>query len=239
MATPPIPRVRRPVMHQHWRCLTFLHWRYPPEVVQAVLPDDLAVETADGAAWVGLVPFLMDGVRAPGLPAVPWLSRFPETNVRTYVRAPDGTTGIWFLSLDAARLPAVLTARATYGLPYFWSSMSVRRDGDRVRYASRRRFPGPPGASCDVAVRFAQPWEPSRLTGLDHFLTARFRLYSVVAGRLVAAEAEHPMWRLRRAELEGVREDLLAAAGLPRPDHAPLVHAAEGTRVRIGRWRWV
>lgn len=234
---PAAPRVRLPVMHQHWRWLTFLHWRYPAEAVQARLPDGLTVETFDGAAWVGLVPFHMDRVRAPGLPALPWLCCFPETNVRTYVRGRDGHSGIWFLSLDADRLPAVVTARATYGLPYFWSSMSVQRDGDQLCYRARRRWPGSAGARCDARVDFGEAWEERQLGPLDHFLTARFRLYSTVAGRLVVAEAEHPPWSLRRASVRQLRQDLLPASGLPEPDHEPVVHAADGVPVRIGRWR--
>lgn len=235
MDPPAPPRVRRPVMIQHWRWLAFLHWRYPVEVLQSRLPDGLRVEAFDGAGWVGMIPFLMDGVRAPGLPALPWLSRFPETNLRTYVRAPDGRTGIWFLSLDAARLPAVVAARAGYGLPYFWSSMSVRRRGDRVGYRARRIAPGPAGARGDLTVRVGPHLD--RPTGLDHFLTARYRLYSRFAGRLVTAEAEHPPWRLRRMEPHELRTDLLAAAGLPPPGHQPVTHAADGVRVRIGWWR--
>jgi hypothetical protein len=224
-------------MFQHWRCLTFLHWRYPVELVQSRVPDGLRVEGFDGTAWVGLVPFLMDAVRVPRLPALPWLSRFPETNVRTYVRGPDGQTGIWFLSLDAGRLPAVVAGRTTYGLPYFWSSMSARRAGSQLRYRSRRRWPGPAGARCDARVELGEPWDRSELTTLDHFLTARYRLYSTIAGRLVVAEAEHPPWPLRRAEVRQLRQDLLPAAGLPAPDHDPVVHASDGVPVRIGRWR--
>lgn len=224
-------------MLQHWRWLTFLHWRYPAAAVAPLLPRGLAVETFDGAAWVGLVPFLMDDVRAPGLPALPWLSRFPETNVRTYVRGPDGRAGIWFLSLDAGRLPAVVTGRATYGLPYFWSSMSVRRAGADLTYRARRRWPGSGGPRGDAQVTLGELWDTTQLTPLDHFLTARYRLYATLVGRLVVAEAEHPDWTLRRAEVRHLRQDLLAAAGLPSPDHAPVVHAADGVRVRIGRWR--
>ena len=235
---PTSPRVRHPVMRQHWRWLTFLHWRYPPDAVQSRLPAGLTVESFDGTAWVGLIPFLMDEVRAPGLPPLPWLSRFAETNVRTYVRGPDGRTGIWFFSLDAARLPAVLTARATYRLPYFWSSMAVRRAGDRVSYRSRRRWPGPAAAHCDAEVEFGRTSDPAELTALDHFLTARFRLYSIVADRPAVAEAEHPPWMLRRARLLWLRQDLVGAAGLSDPDHEPVVHASDGVRVRIGRWRW-
>ena len=55
------------------------------------LPPGLEVETFDGSAWVGLVPFAMR-VTLPRSPLVPWLSRFPETNVRTYARSADGNT---------------------------------------------------------------------------------------------------------------------------------------------------
>lgn len=234
---PVAPRVRWPVMHQHWRWLTFLHWRYPADVVQRLLPRGLTVETVDGTAWVGLVPFQMDAVRAPGAPALPWLSRFPETNVRTYVRGPDGSSGIWFLSLDADRLSAVVTGRLTYGLPYFWSSMSVQRDGDQRHYQARRRWPGPAGTRGDAVVEFGEPLGAGQLGPRDHFLTARYRLFSTVAGRLVVAEAEHPVWQLRRASVRRLCPDLVPAAGLPEPDHEPVVHASDGVAVRIGRWR--
>lgn len=237
MKAPEPPSVRTPVMRHHWRWLTFLHWRYPADVVQSRVPDGLAVETFDGAAWVGLIPFLMDEVRAPRLPALPWLSRFPETNLRTYVRGPDGRTGIWFLSLDAARLPAVVTARATYGLRYFWSTMTVRRDGGQIHYRGTRIWPGPIGTRYDVRVELGAGWDEAELTPLDHFLTARYSLYSTLLGRLVTADAEHPPWTLRRATLRSLRQDLTRAAGLPEPEGEPLLHASDGVRVRIGRWR--
>jgi uncharacterized protein YqjF (DUF2071 family) len=236
MNAPSSPRVARPVMYQHWRQLAFVHWRYPPDPVQALLPAGLAVHTFDGSAWVGLVPFLMDRVRAPVLPAFRWLSRFPETNVRTYVQDMRGRTGIWFLSLDAARLPAVLAARATYRLPYFWSAMSVTGAGELSRYRCRRRWPGPAGSRCDADVEVGPPLAESGRDELAHFLTARHRLFTVVAGRLVVAEAEHPPWPLHSARLVRLDQDLVQAAGLPGPERAPLLHASPGVPVRIGRW---
>jgi uncharacterized protein len=236
MQPPQPPEVRRPIMYQHWRRLTFIHWRYPTDSVQRLLPAGLTVQTFDGSAWVGLIPFLMDQVRAPGVPAMPWLSRFPETNLRTYVQAPDGTTGIWFFSLDASRLPAVLAARAGYRLPYFWSRMSVRASASTYRYRSLRRWPEPSGQRCAADVRLG---EPMVATELEFFLAYRFRLYTVIAGRLASAPAEHPPWPLRRAELEQLDEGLTVAAGLPAPGGAPLVHASPGVAVRIGLWRWL
>jgi uncharacterized protein len=231
----PLP-VHPAVMLQQWRLLTFLHWRYPAPVVQALLPDGLTVQTFDGSAWVGLVPFMMHGVRAPGVPALPWLSRFPETNVRTYVTGPDGWVGIWFLSLDAARLAPVLAGRAGYGLPYQWSAMRVLPSGHEIGYRSVRRWPDVAGARADAVVAVGRPYAPDELGPLDHFLTARFRLYSTVAGRLVAADADHGPWPLHRGELRSLDQSVLQAGGLPAPHGDPLVHTSPGVSVRIGLW---
>jgi uncharacterized protein YqjF (DUF2071 family) len=223
-------------MYQDWRRLTFLHWRCPADAVQALLPAGLRVQEFDGTAWIGLVPFLMDRVRAPGTPPLPGLSRFPETNVRTYVTGPDVAEGIWFFSLDAANLPAVLTGRWTYRLPYMWSSMSVETGPDRYRYRSARRWPGPRAARCDAVIRRGAAVTPG---ALEFFLTYRFRLYSILGGRLVSALAEHPPWPLYGGAVEALDETLIAAAGLPAPVGDPIVHTSPGVSVRIGAWHAV
>jgi uncharacterized protein len=221
-------------MMMHWRTITFLHWRYDVADVQSLLPAGLEVEERDGAAWVGLVPFSMV-VRPPGVPELPWLSRFPETNVRTYVRGPDGRTGVWFFSLDAGLLPAVLTARATYRLPYFWSRMHVRRGDDQVAYVGFRRWPGPRGARSSVRVRPEAPYQPAELTELDHYLTARFGLFArTPGGRLTYSPAEHPPWPLRKATVLELDDAFVPAAGLPEPTGDPIVHFSDGVAVRVG-----
>jgi uncharacterized protein len=223
-------------MRQHWKWITFLHWRYRPETIQPMLPEALTVETCDGSAWVGVTPFLMHGLRVPGLPAVPWLSEFPETNVRTYVHDDRGRSGLCFLSLDAARLPAVLAARAGYWLPYFWSDMTVRVSGGCITYRSRRRWAAPGSAHCDAQTRLAEALSDPECSPLVHFLTARYRLFTRIAGRLAAAEVEHPLWPLHRAELLGLEQNLLTEAGLPAPPGDPLAHASPGVPVRVGMW---
>ena len=216
-------------MVHRWETLTFLHWAYDPADVQRLLPEGLAVETYDGAAWVGLVPFHMV-VRAPGLPPVPWASHFPETNVRTYVTGPDGMTGVWFFSLDAARAGAVAVARATLNLPYCWSRMRAGRRGDVVRYVSRRRWPD--NARNDVEIEVGDPiGEP---TDFENYLTARFRLWTVLGGTPVRAQAHHPPWPLRRATVRRLDTELLTAAGLAQPTNEPLTHYSDGVTVRIG-----
>src|SRR5881394_3715955 len=129
-------------MFMRWHDLLFAHWPVEAARLREFVPPGLAIETFDGAAWLGVVPFRMSHVRARCLPPVPGLSAFPELNVRTYVRAEgDGCPGVWFFSLDAASRAAVRAARAVFGLAYMDARMSCRREGESVAYESRRAGP--------------------------------------------------------------------------------------------------
>lgn len=191
-------RIDQAVMVQRWDSLTFIHRPCDPEVVQKVLPRGLEVDTFDGAAWIGLVPFRLT-VRGPRLPALPWVSRFAEVNIRTYVRGPDGRRGIWFLSLDAARLGAVVIARRWYRIPYVWGVTRLTETPRTVRYQSTRRWPRPAGAELRLTVAPSEPIAPPDVTELERFLTCRWRLYSpaplalpATRIRFVATQVEHP-----------------------------------------------
>ncbi len=225
--------VRRAAMVNGWDDLTFLHWRYPARAVQSLIPPGLTVETFDGSAWIGLVPFFLR-VGLPGVPSVPWFSRFPETNVRTYVRSSDGQRGIWFFSLDAARLGAVLVARSTYRLPYFWSRMAIGRDGSTITYACRRRWPSPRGATSETVIEIGDAFRSDELSELDHFLTARWALFSAPRRGLHHALASHEPWPLHRGAVVRLHDDLIVAAGFPPPSGRPLVHFSPSVEVRIG-----
>lgn len=232
------PRVARPVMYHQWNWITFLHWRYPPEAVRGFLPPGLTADIRDGTAWIGLSPFLMEGIRPPGLPPLPWLSRFGEVNVRTYVRDARGRRGVWFFSLDAARLPAVLAARSGYRLPYFWSDVRVKVAAGRIAYRCRRRR-GSRRAQCDADVEMGAPLAGAGRGELAEFLTARYRLFTVIAGRLAAAEVEHAPWPLHRATVLRLDQDLLESAGLPAPAGDPLAYVSPGVSARIGIWHFI
>lgn len=232
----PLPTVdvSTAVMHMKWDELTFVHWSYDPQDIQRLLPAGLTVDTYEGRGWVSLVPFLMR-VTIPGNRVrLPFIGRFPETNVRTYVTEPDGTQGIWFFSLDAGSLLGTLGGRIGYRLPYMWSDMSVGRSEGRVDYDCIRRMPGPKGATSRVTTQIAERYRAEELTELDHWLSARWRLYSVMFGGLWGAHAIHEPWPLQKATLLRYDDELVSASGLPEPTGDSIVQYAERVSVRIG-----
>ena len=226
------------VMRQEWNHLTAIHWRYSAEEVQASLPDGLTVDTFDGSAWIGLIPFKMDHIAFPFTPAIPWFGSFPETNVRTYVIDPQGRRGIWFYSLDINRLPPTIVARTLYGLPYCWGTggVDVHPETGRVDYRLRRFWPRG-GGHIKATVQIGERIPGGEVSELDHFLTARWGLGTVVRGRLLYGDVWHPRWSVHHATLESLDTDLVEQAGFSRPQGEPIVRYSPGVPVRIGDLR--
>jgi hypothetical protein len=213
-------------MVQSWHDLLFAHWAVPEAVVRPRIPPALSVDTFDGRAWVGVIPFRLTGVRARGLPPLPWLSAFPEVNVRTYVTA-DGKPGIWFFSLDAASALVVRAARRTYRLPYYHARMSIVPEAAGVRYASRRTHRG--ASPAELLGAYGPTGAVSRAEpgSLAHFLTERYCLYTTgPEGGLRRAEIHHAPWPLQPAAVTFERNTMAAAAGIRLPDVAPVLHFA-------------
>jgi hypothetical protein len=225
----PPDKVEAPLLFQGWKLVTFLHWRYPPAQIRPLVPPELDLDLFDGSAWIGLVPFVVTQLRPPLAPALPWISQFPETNVRTYVRDRHGKPSIWFFTLDAARLPAVLAARTFFRLPYRWARMRVVRRKDVIQYESARRaLFGSAHNRASIKIG-----EAMTIEDLDVFLTARFRLYTLWGGRLAFVDAEHQPWPLHRAEILRLEQNIVEASGIPAVAGSPLAHYSPGVDARI------
>ena len=210
-------------MRQSWHDLLFAHWAVDADKLRSKVPGALELETFGGRAWIGVVPFRMSNVALRGLPPVPWLSSFPELNVRTYVRV-DGKPGVYFFSLDAARALAVAGARLL-NLPYFRAAMSMDLDQDGIQYRSRRRNDGKAGLDCSY-VPVGEPFVASP-GSLVHFLIERYCLYDVDRReRPFRMDIHHPRWTLRDARASFPVNSMAAASGIALPVHAPLLHFA-------------
>ena len=212
------------VMTQTWNDLLFAHWPVDVAAVRALVPAAFELDLFDGQAWLGVVPFHMTNVTPRFVPPLPWLSQFPELNVRTYVRVGD-KAGVFFFSLDAANPVAVGAARTLLNLPYFTARMAVTADGGGIRYDSRRE--GGPQADFQAAYRGLGDPRPPRPGTLEYFLTERYCLYAVKRGFPYRLEIHHPPWPLESAAAEISVNTMADAAGLRLPAAAPLLHFAK------------
>src|SRR5688572_8752233 len=125
------------IMTQSWHDLLFAHWPVAVEALREMLPPGLEVDLFDHRAWLGVIPFHMTNVAPRGVPSLPWVSAFPEINVRTYVRVDD-KPGVYFFSLDAGNRLAVAAARMLFGLPYYSASIDLKLEDGWVHYRSSR-----------------------------------------------------------------------------------------------------
>jgi uncharacterized protein YqjF (DUF2071 family) len=227
------------VMHQNWHHLLFLHWEVPAAELQALIPPELTVDTHEGKAYVGLIPFTITGVRAVLTPPLPWISSFHEVNVRTYVHHRGGNPGVWFFSLDAASTLAVAAARAMYKLPYFDADITFEAGSGQlpeIAFESHRTDKrGQLPANARVQYRPVEgPVRPAQPGSLDHFLCERYILYSQDEDHtLYRARVHHQPYPLQRADIVGLEETLVWAAGIRREDSVPMRHYAREVNVKV------
>ena len=220
-------------MKQIWHDLLFAHWPVPVEQVRPLVPLPLQIDTYDGQAWIGVVPFRMSGIRPRWLPALPWISAFPELNVRTYVIA-DNKPGVWFFSLDATNPVAVAVARRWYYLPYFRARMSCREVGDGIAYESHRIHRDAPPAAFVGQYRPVGPGFQAERGSLVYWVTERYCLYVVDSRqRLYRGEIDHSPWPLQMAEAQFSTQTMTLPLGLPLPDAPALLHFSRRQEVRI------
>jgi len=223
------------VMHQTWNDVLFAHWPIPVEKLQAIVPSCLPLDTYDGQAWISVVPCGMSGVRPRFLPAFPYLSQFPQINVRTYVTL-NGKPGVYFFSLDADQSIVVELARLSFKLPYFHATIEYKSDQNHnVSYYSTRKDSRSNSEQFKASYRPIDEVMISVPGSLEYWLTERYCLYSVdTKGRVNRGEIDHCQWPLQRAEAEIEINSLLSAYGIELIQSKPLLHFAK--RLHIHAW---
>jgi uncharacterized protein YqjF (DUF2071 family) len=226
----PFPLPRKPwIMFQRWHDLLFMHWPIDPERLRGVMPWSLRdkLDIRDGKAWVGVVPFWMSHIHVRGLPPFPGLSTFPELNVRTYVTV-NGKPGVYFFSLDATNLAAVVGARAAFGLRYYAAAINVQHDAGTVKYSSKRLH-GPAPAEF---IGVYSPLSPETFTAvpgsLESFFCERYCLYVALGQTILRANIHHLPWPLQEAECQAKLNTVAESQGIELPAQFPhLLYAHE------------
>jgi uncharacterized protein len=222
----------RPIMHQSWGKLLFMHWRIDEKVLRPLIPSELEIDSFDGSAWIAIVPFTMWDIRAlpPFLPAMPGLRALHEINVRTYVHK-DRVPGVWFLSLDANSAAAVLGARALYFLPYYHAKIELEEKDGRIDYSSSRTEN--PIAEFRASWLIGEKLPTSQPSSVDFFVTERYCLYSERNGKIYRSRIYHEPWPLQQAQVLSSSSTMIESHMLPTPDGEPLLHYCEELSVLI------
>ena len=229
----PIPTVA-PVMRQTWHDLLFAHWPIPAETMQRLLPANLPVDTFEGQAWVGVVPFRMSGIQLRGLPVVPLTSSFAELNVRTYVKVGD-RPGVFFFCLDASNPLAVEVARRWYHLPYFRAKMAVKGVSNEIEYSSRRTHRGVFPARFEATYGPTAEVNLTRPGTLESWLTERYALYATDRReRVYRGEIHHRQWPLQPAQADIRLNTMAEAHGISLPATDPVLHFSR--RLDVVAW---
>lgn len=219
---------------QKWHDLLFMHWRVDPYPIRPLIPAGLELDTFDGSAWMGVVPFRMSGVRFRRTPSFPGTSAFAELNVRTYV-TNDGKPGVWFFSLDAASALAVWAARRWFHLPYFRAQFALTKSADCVTidYRSRRTHRGAPSADLRVLYKPTGEVFHAQPGSIEYFLTERYCLYAFDGQHIFLGEIDHAPWSLQSAEAQIKLNTMAAASAIALPNEKPLLHFSRYQNVRI------
>ena len=199
----PFPMPDQPwIMTQVWNDLLFAHWPVDPGKLIGLIPSGLTLDLYKANAWISIIPFRITGMRGRGMPAIPGFSSYNELNVRTYV-IHDGIPGIYFFSLDANHLPAVLAARAGTGLPYKQAEMTHKWEGDHFLSACKRM-------SCKgPAAEFKAAWRPkgNKLVNaepetLEYWLLERYAMFVRRGQKIMKGEIHHDPWTFMPAEAD-------------------------------------
>lgn len=199
----PFPLPKGPwVMRQEWHDLLFAHWSIDPAALRERVPRPLEPDLWHEEGYISVTPFHLRGLRPPGFMALPGISHFREINVRTYVIF-QGVPGIFFFSLDATNLSAVVGARVVYALPYYKARISIDQDKDAIRYHSQRLQQPLPA---EFRVTYAAtsgvlPWQ-SPGESLARFLSERYCLYAALGRSIYRVTIHHVPWPLQDATAE-------------------------------------
>ncbi|WP_174733118.1 YqjF family protein [Mesobacillus harenae] len=207
--THPLPSIPW-IMTQVWENTAFFHWPIPKKTIRDNVPHELEIDSFNGNAWIGIVPFRVSEMRVRFLPKIPFMNSFNELNLRTYVTF-KGVPGVYFFTLDANHPVVAGLARVFYGLPYNNAELTIQNEKDFLVIKSGRNnkkglfeFQGSYRPSSSIFL--------SEVGSMEEFLTERYCLWTKRGNKLFRADIHHTKWELQKAEAEVLKNTI--GAGL-------------------------
>lgn len=200
-----------------WRDLVLVTFAVPDALAIPLVPPGCEADRWDGRCHVSVVALVMERVRIRGLP-IPGLTRYPQVNLRLYVRH-DGRAAVRFIQELVPSRVLAAAARWLYGEPFRRGSIraTLSQSGDAARAEYRFGLDGPPST---VTVGVAGPAAVPAPDSFEHWIKERVRgCRPDRAGRLRTFDVTHPVWAVRSITAHDVR---LNFAGLYDPPWAAL-----------------
>lgn len=208
------------MMTQEWHHTLFVHWQVPAASLREHIPQELEIDTFDGSAWVGIVPFQVKNTRGRFMPGIPFFSSYLEVNVRTYVKYGP-RTGVYFFSLDANQLLAVLGAKAIFGLNYKQANIKFKVK-DHFELHSIRA--AEESAKLDLRYKPVSEVSFAEQGTLEHWFTERYCLWTKRGSQLVRGDIHHTKWELQQARAEISQQMLIPFINQGLLTKQPLLH---------------
>lgn len=193
------------VMEQKWEDLLFIHLPVAEDAIKRLIPNRLEVDLYKGMAWISLVIFRIRSLRFRHLPSIPFFRSFLELNIRTYVKRGE-FSGVYFFSLDANHLPAVIGAQIL-ALPYYLAEITISKKDGKIHFTCKRKGKDNNNFSCSYhpVEKTYKPLEGS----LEHWLMERYYLWSNRKNDLYMGNIHHTPWGLQQADVKFQTENFL------------------------------
>jgi uncharacterized protein YqjF (DUF2071 family) len=203
----------RTFLTAEWRDLAIVSYPVDAALLRPRLPPGLELDLFDGSAVCSLVGFRFENTRVFGV-RWPGFTRFPEINLRFYVREPgSGRRGVVFVrELVASALIAGI-ARAVYNEPYVRTPVRDRvqrsADGVRVEY----RFGRPSAAGSMIVDASAEASVPPESSAEQWFKEHSWGYGVTRRGRTLRYEVRHPVWACHAVRSARVDVDFASVYG--------------------------
>lgn len=201
-----VPLPNKPwLMTQKWNDLLFIHLPISKNVLEAKIPVGLELDMFKGTAWISIISFRISNMHLRKIPRLPFFHSFLEVNVRTYVKH-NGLPGVYFFSLDANNLLAILGAKII-SLPYFYAQMNMIKEKDTIYFETVRKESSTvvfKGAYKPISKAYYP--EPS---SLNHWLLERYFLWFFKNKCLFQGAIHHKQWKIQDAEVTIEKQNML------------------------------